>query len=174
MNTSNKINVSEISKNTYAPMNLHDSPYGFQNDIDVPQQQYRLPSRDIPNDQTKYTQDQSTKANYIEEPKNIQDYIQDYKEEESERIRKHNNKKNKISQFDKTISEAQEIFLIAILYFISNMTIVNTLIKRYLSILGIFENDGNYNFYGKIFKSGSFAFVYYISFQVINNLFPTI
>jgi hypothetical protein len=179
INMTKKNNSTETNSNTYVPMNVHDNPYGFKNDIDVAQNQqdstqHRLPSRDIPIDQTKYTQDQSTKANYIDEPKNIQDYIQDYKEEESERTRKHNYDKNKISQFDKIVSETQEFLLIAILYFISDMTIVNILIKRYLSILGIVENDGNFNMYGKIFKSVSFAFLYYLSFQAINNLFPTI
>jgi hypothetical protein len=173
-------NSTETNSNTYVPMNVHDNPYGFRNDIDVVGQnqpdstQHRLPSRDIPNDQTKYTQDQSTKANYIDEPKNIEDYIQDYKEEESERIRKHNYDKNKVSRFDKFVSEIQEFLLIAILYFISDMTIVNTLIKRYLSFLGIIENDGNLNMYGKFFKSISFGFIYYLLFQAINNLFPTI
>jgi hypothetical protein len=87
-------NNNEISTNAYIPMNVHNNPYGFNNNIEISQHPQetvqRLPSRDIPSDQTKYTQDQVVKANYIEEPKNIQDYIQDYKEEESSRIRKHN------------------------------------------------------------------------------------
>lgn len=165
----------EINSNKYIPLQVHNNPFGFKNDIDVQEEiHHRLPSRDIPNDQTNYTHDEVVQVNYIEEPKNLNDYVQDYKEEESARIRKHNKEKNSISRFDKTISQLQEFVLIAILYFISNMTIINILIKRYFSILGMFENDGNFNFYGKVFKSISFALFYCLSFQVINNYFPTI
>jgi hypothetical protein len=168
-------NTPETNANTYTPMNVHSSPYGFKNDINPEETvQHRLPSRDIPINQTDYTQDEAIQANYIEEPKNIQDYIQDYKEEESERIRKHNNEKNQVSRLDRAISDVQEFLLIAILYFISDMTIVNTLIKKYLSFLHLSEIDGNFNSYGKVFKSVSFAFIYYISFQAINSSFPTI
>ena len=171
-----------MNTNTYVPMNIHTNPYGFKNDIDVQQfsqeptqeRMHRLPSRDIPIDQISYVQDEGIKANYIHEPKNIKDYIQDYKEEESERIRKHNLEKNKISRFDRTVSELQEFILISILYFISQMPIISIIMKKYFSVLGIFETDGNLNVYGKIFKSISFAFLYYTSIQAINRSFPTI
>lgn len=165
---------SETKENIYVPMNVHSSPYGFKNDIDSQETtQHRLPSRDIPNNQTNYTQDEVIKPNYIEKPKDMKDYIKDYKKEESQRIREHNRKKNETSLIDKTIFKIQEVLLIAILYFISNMEIVNISIKRYLSILRLFENDGNLNMYGNIFKCISFAFVYHISFQLINSSFPT-
>lgn len=172
---------AEINTNTYTPLNdVHLNPYGFKNDIDVQQhplkqdQMHRLPSRDIPIDQTRYTQDEEIKVNYIEEPKNMKDYIQDYKQEESERIRIHNLEKNALSHFDKTVSELQEFILISILYFISHLPIITILMKKYLNILGIFETDGNLNVRGKIFKSLSFATLYYITFQAINRSFPTI
>ena len=170
----------EINANTYTPINIHSNPYGFKNDIDTQQfpveteSMHRLPSRDIPIDQTKYTHDEVIKPNYIEEPKNMKDYIQDFKEEESERIRKHNIEKNKLSRFDRTVTELKEFVLIMVLYFLSFMPIVTTLMQKYLNILGIFETDGNLNLRGQIFKSASFALVYYITFQVINRTFPTI
>ena len=168
----------EINANAYTPINVHSNPYGFKNDIDTQhvetESMHRLPSRDIPIDQTKYTHDEVIKPNYIEEPKNMKDYIQDFKEEESERIRKHNIEKNKLSRFDKTVTELQESVLIMVLYFFSYMPIVTTLMKKYLNILGVFETDGNLNVRGQIFKSISFALVYYITFQVINRTFPTI
>ena len=170
-----------INTNTYTPLNdVHPNPYGFKNDIDVQQQSFkqdqmhRLPSRDIPIDQTTYTQDEVVKANYIEEPKNMKDYIQDYKQEESERIRIHNLEKNALSRFDKIVSELQEFILISIMYFISYLPIITILMKKYLNILGIFETDGTLNIRGKIFKSLSFAACYYTTFQAINRLFPTI
>lgn len=166
---------NDVNTNTYVPMNIHSSPYGFKNNIEVQQENlHRLPSRDIPNDQINYVQDECVKVNYIEGPKNMKDYIKDYKEEESERIRIHNLEKNKLSRFDRTVSELQEFVLIAIMYFISQMPIVSVIMKKYLTILGIFEIDGNLNLYGKIFKSCAFALFYYISFQAINRSFPTI
>lgn len=173
---------SDINTNTYVPMNIHTNPYGFKNDIEVQQfteeptqeRMHRLPSRDIPIEQTSYIQDEGVKANYINEPKNIKDYIQDYKEEESERIRNHNLEKNKLSRFDRTVSELQEFVLIAILYFMSQLPLISIVMKKYLSALGIFETDGNLNVYGKIFKSVSFALLYCVSFQAINRSFPTI
>ena len=170
-------NNAAINTNTYTPLNdVHPNPYGFKNDIDVSlkqDQMHRLPSRDIPIDQTTYTQDEEVKVNYIEEPKNMKDYIQDYKQEESERIRIHNLEKNALSRFDKTVSELQEFILISIMYFISYLPIITTLMKKYLNILGMFEADGNLNLRGKIFKSLSFATFYYTTFQAINRLFPT-
>jgi hypothetical protein len=104
----------------------------------------------------------------------MKDYIQDFKEEESERIRKHNIEKNRLSRFDRTVTELQEFILIMVLYFLSYLPIVTTLMKKYFDILGIFETDGNLNVRGKIFKSVLFALVYYTTFQVINRSFPTI
>jgi intein/homing endonuclease len=65
----NNNNNNEISTNAYIPMNVHNNPYGFNNNIEISQHPQetvqRLPSRDIPSDQTKYTQDQVVKANYV-------------------------------------------------------------------------------------------------------------
>lgn len=173
----------EPTANTYQLMNAHANPYiyntnniqldefgvGNTDDIDV---MHRLPSRDIPSNAAEYIQDDEVLVNYIEEPKNMSDYIQDYKEEESERIREYNKqKKNKMTS-EKIISDFQEVFLVAILYFLFQMPIITILLRKYFNIFGIYETDGNLTMRGIAFKSVAFSSAYFLIFQFINHFFP--
>lgn len=173
--------MSDMS-NTYQPMNVHANPYGNEiNTMDelkpYPKEDrrtdsvQRLPSRDIPMNTNQFM-DEQVRANYIPKPKNVSDYVRDYKEEESERIHKHKKEKNKKNKLEEIYTEFQELFLIAILFFISQMSIVNKIMIQYLLFLGIYDLDGNINLRGMIFKSVVFSLVYGITFKSGNKLFP--
>jgi len=172
--------------NTYIPMDMHPNPYGntVQDLQPYPQQDrrqgslsemQRLPSRDIAMDTNNYTNDEEIKANYIPQPsKNIKDYIKDYQEDESERIRNHNREKKQKNNADELISHFQEAFMIGILFFISQMWIVSTTMRKYCNNLGIYDFDGNLNVNGMIFKSVLFSSFYTFTFQAGYRLFPFI
>jgi hypothetical protein len=168
--------------NTYQPMNVHANPYGneihtmdelkpYPREDRKKDSMQRLPSRDIPMNTNQFM-DEEVRANYIPKPKNVSDYVRDYKEEESERIHKHKKEKNKRNKLDEIYTEFQELFLMAIIFFISQMSIVNKLMRQHLLFLGIYDLDGNINIRGMIFKSAIFSLVYGITFKAGNKLFP--
>ena len=124
-------------------------------------QQIRLPSRDIPIDTTNYLQDEQTQPNYI--PKSIvsSDYIRDYEETTEKNIREHEKKKYRESRIDEILSELQTPILICILFFIFQLPIINTIIFKKFSFLSLHNDDGNFNFYGLLFKSMMFGSLFY-------------
>lgn len=170
--------------NTYMPMNMHADPFGNNNSIKEIQpypredkrqspdnEIQRLPSRDIVMNTNMYTQDEEIKANYIPKVKNIKDYVRDYEEEEIERINKHKKEKNTKNMIENWVLRTQDLFLLVILYFISQMTIISNISRKYLISLGIFDLDGNLNNKGMLLKSIIFSAIYSISSNLGNSLF---
>lgn len=176
------INDQKSNGNTYQPMNIHQNPYGngnnsiqelqpFPREDRREQSVQRLPSRDIPQNTNQYM-DEEVKVNYIPKAKNLSDYVRDYKEEESERIINHKNERNMKNKMNEIYTELQEVFLIAILFFISQMAIINKIMRQHLLFLGIYDTDGNLNIKGMMFKSLAFSVVYGIACKTGNQLFP--
>jgi hypothetical protein len=132
----------------------------------VPPQQQKLPSRDIPMSTTNYSQDEEIHANYIPPPpktKRVKDYIKEYDETESTRIREHESSKFREHWIEEAFRSYQLPLLIAILYFIFQMNIVSRVLFLYLGKLGWFyQEDGAMNVYGMLFKSMMFASVYWV------------
>ena len=170
---------------TYAPINIHPNPYGNSiepNVMPLPQQKYqapqqqqqhamtndamaelrnmepmRLPSRDIPMDQSQYQQDEEIKPNYIPKPKLTKDYIREYEEAAEKSARKHEKSKRQAEQIEDAMVDFQLPVLVALLFFIFQIPIVHTIMYKYLSALPIFHSDGNLNFYGILLKSVMFG-----------------
>ena len=128
-------------------------------------QQMRLPSRDIPIDTTNYLQDEQVQPNYIPRPNVSSDYIRDY---EQKHIREHEQKKYRESRIDEILTEFQTPILICILFFCFQLPFINTIIFKKFSFLSLYNEDGNFNFYGLLFKSMLFGSLYY-SIQKITN-----
>jgi hypothetical protein len=176
---------SQEPNTTYTQMNVHPNPYGIppQNNVmSLPQAtqqprnqnqylpqynmqqnepQYRLPSRDIPVDTTQYLQDEQVQPNYIPMHKLTSDYIKDYEDENDIPIKEYRQKKHRESMVDTLLTELQTPILIAILFFIFQMPIINTLMYKNLAFLPIYNSDGNANFYGLFLKSILFGGLYY-------------
>jgi len=158
---------------TYAPMNIHPNPYGNSiqpNVMPLPESkvrfqeenpQMRLPSRDIPMDQTIYQQDEEIQPNYIPRSKLTRDYVRDYEEVTHDNIKRHENRKDKTSMLDKIFSDLQTPVLVALIFFIFQMPMMNTMFYRNFSFLSLYNTDGNVNFYGIALKSAVFGSVFY-------------
>jgi hypothetical protein len=181
---------SQEPNTTYTQMNVHPNPYGIpdQNNImslpqttqppknqnqflpqyNMPQNepQYRLPSRDIPIDPTQYLNDEQVQPNYIPMHKLTSDYIKDY--EDDIPIHEYKQKKHRESLVDTILTELQTPIFIAILFFIFQMPIINTLMYKNLSFLSIYNSDGNANFYGLFLKSALFGGLYYVFYKFTN------
>ena len=129
----------------------------------VPPQPQRLPSRDIPTNQNHYTHDEEVQANYIPPPPpKVKDYIKEYDETESKRVRDHEITKYRQDWMEDIARSYQIPLLIAILYFIFQMKVVSRVMFAYLGRLGWFyQEDGSLNVYGMGLKSSLFAGVYW-------------
>ena len=142
------------ASNNYTPLNIHTPQFIHNNGLESIQDNHRLPSRDIAINSNDYTNDNQIKANYIPPVKNVKDYIKHSREDEYIQSRSHKLKKQiKLSFF-------QEFILLTILMFIFQMTIINSILHKYSTSLGIFEIDGQLNKTGMIFKSSLFSFIY--------------
>jgi hypothetical protein len=161
---------------TYTQMNVHPNPYGnpqqppvmplpqvqYQHQMSPQHPQYRLPSRDIPLETDMYTQDESITPNYIPlVPKLTGDYIRDYEDDDEIQLKNYKQKKQKEKLMDRLFTELQIPFFIAIMFFIFQMPVVNTMIFKRFSFLSIYSADGNFNFYGLFLKSLVFGFAYF-------------
>ena len=167
---------------TYAPMNVHPNPYGnsVQPNVMPPPQakvrfqeetpQMRLPSRDIPMDQGTYQQDEEVQPNYIPRAKLTSDYVKDYEEVTHENIRRHENRKEKTSMVDRILSNLQTPIIVALMFFIFQMPMMNTMFYRNFSFLSVYNTDGNINFYGIALKSVLFGSIFYSLQNTVNYL----
>lgn len=184
----------EMQGMNYAPLNIHPNPYGVSNGdhtnlMPPPQQptsgmagylspdqqaqlsnipQMRLPSRDIPIDQMHIMTDAEVQPNYIPKPKLTSDYIKQYDDTTEEKIKQHEDTKKRDSLIDNIISEIQTPALVCLLFIISQLPIVNSLLYKNFSFMSIHNVDGSLNFYGIIFKSVIFASIYYSAMRGID------
>ena len=112
--------------------------------------------------------------NYIppipDSAKRTSEYVKQYDEATERKIEAHAEVKHKQSRMDFLIEQGQIPILVAILFFIFNMPIVNTYIFKHLSFLAIYDNDGNFNLYGLLLKSIMFGSLFYSMSQGIRIL----
>jgi len=125
------------------------------------QQQYRLPSRDIPMSTLELQQDVEVQPNYIPKAKVTSDYIREYEAAGEDAMKKHKQEKYRERVAGDVWSQLQIPILVALLYFIFQMPIMNTLFRRHFSFLSIYNSDGNFNFMGLVMKSLVFGCVFY-------------
>jgi hypothetical protein len=187
VNTRQPLDMSSMENGlTYTQMNVHPNPYGNPMQpgaMPLPQQpqmassngylpqapqqihqeapQYRLPSRDIPRNTDGYTQDIEITANYIPPaPKLTSDYIRDFQEDEEKSIKIHKEKRHRERLMDTLFTEIQIPIFIGILFFVFQMPLLDVLIFKKFSYMRIYNDDGNFNFYGLFIKSILFGFSY--------------
>lgn len=137
------------------------------------QQQQRLPQRDIPMNISEHMQDEQIQPNYIPKPKLTADYIHEYQESTDRKIREHEEQKMREKRAASWFDEVQIPVMIALLYFIFQLPIINTVILKRFSFLSIYREDGNFNLLGLTLKSLLFASMFYSfhkSIEIISNL----
>ena len=148
------------------PGSMHQPMH--QPQIHQEQQQYRLPSRDIPMNTLDYQNDQEIQPNYVPKPKLNSDYIREYEYASEEAMKKHERTKQRTQVATDTFSQLQIPILVAVLFFVFQMPIINSLIRRYLGFMKVYSEDGNINFMGLILKSACFGSIVY-SMQSLAN-----
>lgn len=133
-------------------------------------QQQRLPSRDIPNDTTSYMQDEQIKPNYIPKSNVSSDFVREYERTTEQNMREYEQKKKRENKMDDLFSEFQTPIFIAVLFFLFQLPIINTMIFKKFSFLDILKEDGNFNTSGLLFKSIIFGGLYYFVIKTTNYL----
>ena len=143
----------------------------------LPSEIQRLPSRDIPLDTTRHSQDEAVQANYIPPPprKRVKDYIQEYDATESDKIQQHEREKQNQEWYETMFRTYQHPLLIALLYFIFQMQFISQAMFTYVGLpnnltghgetrLGkwswLYQPDGQLSAYGIAVKSALFTAVY--------------
>lgn len=130
----------------------------------------RIPSRDIPRDSTGYIQDEQVKPNFIPKANMSSDYVRDYEDMTEKNRIEYENKKKENNRLDNIMTEFQIPIFVAILFFFFQLPIINRFIFKRFDFLSLHNADGNFNFYGLLFKSLMFGSVYYTVFKAMNFL----
>jgi hypothetical protein len=171
----------------YQPINLHPNPYGTPqvsaDDLALPEPspqrnqqpmnqqtnytvenmpQQTLPSRDVQITTLDYQQDEQIQPNHIPSVKLTSDYIKEYETTNEEEMRLHRQQKYRQEAAHDTISDFQIPILVSVLYFIFQMPIINTLMRKYLSFANLYSEDGNFKLSGLLFKSTLFGGLCYL------------
>lgn len=120
-----------------------------------------LPSRDIPQNQSHIAQDAYVQPNFIPPPQQQMqgDYILQHQTNE-DIIRAQAQKQEKRDSLDTMYDELQAPLLIAVLYFMFQLPVVQKQLCKIIPAL--FNKDGNPNLSGYIFTSVAFAGSYFI------------
>jgi len=162
------------SQTTYVPLNVHTNPYGhppqppngqmppFSDMSSESGGQQRLPSRDIPMNQLEFQQDPEIKANYVPRPRLPSDYIRDYDQQDPGRDRRQvERRKVTLQTADDWYERLQIPILVALLFFIFQMPVFNTFLRKNFTFLTLYNDDGNFNIVGLVFKSILFGSMFY-------------
>lgn len=141
-----------------------------QREMIMPSQQQRLPSRHIQQDTSQYAQDEQIQPNYIPKEPISRDYVRDYEEFTDKNIQKHEKENERKQLIDDVLTDLQVPIFVGILYFMFQLPIINAYIFKRFSFLSIYNDDGNFNFYGLVFKSWIFGSIYYMVTKITNFL----
>jgi len=138
-----------------------------------PKQNQYLPPRDMPMDPTQYTNDEQIQANYIppipqEKVQTTNEFMRRYEEEKGKELKTHQEKKKKKSKKDEIIEQSQVPIFVAVLFFLFNMPLINSMIFKRFAFLQIYDTEGHLNTYGLFLKSASFGLIYYVASLLID------
>jgi len=164
------------SQTTYVPLNIHSNPYGHPpqppnaqlpplSDEPPSSVQHRLPSRDIPMNTLEFQHDAEIQANYIPRPKLTSDYIRDYEQDVGNR--RATPRKVTLQTADEWYERLQIPILVGLLFFIFQMPVFNTFLRKNFTFLALYNEDGNFNIVGLVFKSVLFGGIFYMMQQFL-------
>jgi len=146
------------------PKTQQNIMYGSSQDLDLGQgPSNRLPQRDIPMNIEDYTHDEQIQPSYIPKPKLTRDYIDEYQNSTDRKLREYEDKKRVEKTRETWFDEFRIPMMIGILFFIFQIPLINTLIFKRFSFLSIYNDDGNFNFYGLVLKSICFGSLFWIT-----------
>jgi hypothetical protein len=180
----------------YMQMNVHPNPYGNGppqlDTFGLPQQthttrpsnnpyishseqpahmshlpQHPLPSRDIPQDTTTYSNDERVVPNYIPAPKITSEFVKEYEDNHSKQNAHIKQHKQVIRSFETILLEFRAAVIVALLFLVFQSAELNRMMFKTLSFLGLYGSDGNINMSGRVVKSALFGAAYYLLNKVI-------
>ena len=122
-----------------------------------------LPSRDIPMNTINEATDKQVQPNFV--PENKTDYIQQHDTAQSIYEKQLAKERTKVKQ-DELYDELQTPIMIAILFLLYQLPIVNKTLFRYIPSL--FVKDGTPSFGGHFVKSLTFGASYFLVMKLIN------
>lgn len=180
----------------YQPLNVHQNPYGIPEPTDrhLPSinvdknsrsrgggsdgfsgEGFHTPPPSMMNrgghqEISDHMMDEQIVANHIPKPKLTTDYLRDYEDKLAKLSAEHQREKHQESLITSVYDEMQIPILIGLMFFLFQMPIVNSLMYKYLAFLKLYNEDGNLNLYGLVFKSVAFG-LFYFSFIRVTTYF---
>lgn len=164
----------------YQPLNVHQNPYGIPEPTDTQlplmnqgggsggfngdSMQPALPTmlnRGIPQDTEMYQNDEHMRPNHIPTAKLTTDYLREYEDRMFKVTDEHQKEKYRKELIGSLYDELQTPILIGVLFFLFQIPMINTLMFKYMSFMKIYNDDGNLNLYGLMYKSFLFGFTYF-------------
>ena len=127
-------------------------------------------NRGVPQDTTAYQHDEQVVPNYVPMPKLTTDYLKEYEEKLKSLSAEHQKAKHLESLLSSVYDEIQIPILIGVMFFMFQMPFINSAMFKYLSFMKIYNEDGNLNFYGMVFKSIVFGLVYFGFIRITTHL----
>mgnify|MGYP006075518957 CR=1 FL=1 len=128
-------------------------------------EQQRLPSRDIPQHTIQYSNDEAIRANYIPKPETNTDYVKEHYDMTEQNLKDYEQKKRQQNHWDSIFNDIQTPIFIAILFFLFQLPIINTIIFKRFAFLSLYNDDGNFNMTGLMLKSSLFGTLYYFVYK---------
>ncbi len=180
----------------YQPLNIHQNPYGIPEPTDrhlpsinvkessrsagggsegfrgegFPAQSPPTMNRGGHQEYADHMMDEQIVANHIPKPKLTTDYLRDYEDKLTKLSAEHQKAKHQESLITSVYDEMQIPILIGLMFFMFQMPIVNSLMYKYLSFMKLYNEDGNLNLYGLVFKSTLFGFFYFAFIRITTYL----
>ena len=118
-------------------------------------------NRGFTQDTEMYQNDEQMRPNYIPSAKLTTDYLREYEDRMVKMTDEHQKEKHRKDLVGSLYDEFQTPILIGVLFFLFQIPYINTLMFKYLSFMKIYNEDGNLNLYGLMFKSVLFGFTYF-------------
>jgi len=118
-------------------------------------------NRGFTQDTEMYQNDEQMRPNHIPSAKLTTDYLREYEDRMVKMTDEHQKEKHRKDLVGSLYDEFQTPILIGVLFFLFQIPFINTLMFKYLSFMKIYNEDGNLNLYGLIFKSVLFGFTYF-------------
>lgn len=165
----------------YQPLNIHQNPYGIPEPTDTQlpmlnanqnqmgggsggfngESMQRSPPPMMNRGFTESFQDEQAIPNHVPTAKLTTDYLREYEDRMVKMTDEHQKEKHRKDLIGSLYDEFQTPILIGVLFFLFQIPIINTLMFKYLSFMKIYNDDGNLNLYGLMFKSVLFGLTYF-------------
>jgi hypothetical protein len=159
-----RLNNDNINKENFQTVGLPDE---FRDQVmNTPVQ--RLPSRDIPVNPDVYNLDENVQPNYVPKNEAKNDYVREHHDMTEKNLREYEQQKYRENKLDDILEDLQMPIFVALLFFLFQLPVVNTMIFKKFSFLSIYGEDGNFNFYGLLLKSMLFGSFYMFSNKFVN------